>query len=104
MGPAVDVRPLQRLQRRDVAGDVVSVAGVAQVHVLGLGKERMVSLGRFDGDVSPRDYSSHRDCLDACRDREIANGTDAKKAEFDRQMYEANGEQWEGRYGGAYGY
>lgn len=54
--------------------------------------------------VNPRDYSSHGEYLDACKQRDIDNGADRDKAEFDRGMYEANGEEWEGQYGGSYGF
>ena len=49
-------------------------------------------------------YDSREDYLDACKQQDIDNGMDSEKAEHRRQMYEANGEEWKGQYGGDYGF
>lgn len=54
--------------------------------------------------VRRRDFDSREDYLDACMERDIECGTDRKKAQFTREMYEANGEEWEDQYGGEYGF
>ena len=62
----------------------------------------MASFGT--GRINPRSHDTYSDYLYAARDSRIRDGEDREKAEFDRAMYEANGEEWEGQYGGTPGY
>lgn len=54
--------------------------------------------------INPKQYANRSDYLDACREREIRDGKDRDSAEYTRSMYEAVGEEWEGQYGGIYGF
>lgn len=62
----------------------------------------MASFGT--GRINPDDYESTSEYLDAAMNARIDDGADPEKEAFDRDMYEANGEEWEGQYGGSYGY
>ena len=58
----------------------------------------------MDGYIDPNRYENRSDYLNAVRERDISSGVPQEKADFDAGMREANGEEWEGQFGGAPGY
>lgn len=54
--------------------------------------------------INPNSFQSREEYLEACRDREIDFGISRDEAEERMRMYEADGEEWEGQYGGLPGY
>jgi len=50
--------------------------------------------------INPKRFETHEQYLRACRDARIDSGQNREQAQFDMEMYAANGEEYEGQYGG----
>lgn len=50
------------------------------------------------------DPNSYGQYFRECEQRDIENGASRDEARHTREMYEANGEEWEGQYSGKPGY